>query len=123
MNPFTKLAALAALGLAAAAPAFAQTPAQAPPAPGHRHGGGRLQKLAQYLNLSDAQKAQLRPILQDARQQAKAIKADTTLMPDARKAKMKDLRRSTRRQMMAILTPEQRQKLKTMRPGKPGGNA
>ncbi len=116
----TSTLAVAALGLAAAvaAPTFAQTPT--PPGQGRRHGGGRLQKLAESLGLSDAQKAQLRPILQSARQQTKAIQADTTLTPGARQAKMKSLRHSTRRQMLAILTPAQRQKLKTMRPGKPG---
>jgi Spy/CpxP family protein refolding chaperone len=118
MKTFTL--ALATLGLAVAAPTFAQIPTRTAPAQGHRHGGGRLQKLAAHLGLSDAQKAQLRPILQSARQQTKAIRADATLTPAARQAKMKDLHRSTRRQMLAILTPEQRQKLKTMRPGKPG---
>lgn len=120
MKLITKTLALAALGLAAAAPTFAQAPT--PPAPGRHHAGkigGKLQKMAASLGLSDAQKAQMRPILQSARQQAKAIRADTTLTPAARQAKMKDLRRSTRQQTMAVLTPAQRQKLKSMRPGKP----
>ncbi len=114
--------AVAALGLTAAvaAPTFAQIPTQTAPAQGHRHGGGRLQKLAARLGLSDAQKARLRPVLQGTRRQAQAIKADTTLTPAARQAKMKDLHRSTRRRMLAVLTPAQRQKLKTMRPVKPG---
>jgi len=98
---------------------LAQTAAPAPPAqaaPAHPHrGGGRLQKLAAELNLTDAQKAQMKPILMSSRQQAQAIKADTTLTPDARKAKMKDLHKSANVQMMAILTPAQRTQLKAIR--------
>jgi len=106
------LAALAALTLSlaiAAAPILAQT------APGQaRAHGGKLKKIANELNLTNAQKAQLKPIFQSARQQARAIKADTSLTPEARKAKLKELGRSARQQMLAILTPEQRAKLKAI---------
>ena len=114
------IAVLAALSLALAAPvvpALAQTPPPATPAHGP-HGGGRLKKMADALGLTDAQKAQMKPILMNARQQAQAIKADTTLSDDARKAKLKDLRKSTRMQTMAILTPPQRDKLKAMNQAK-----
>jgi Spy/CpxP family protein refolding chaperone len=109
--------AVVALGLAATLtpPTFAQFAQGGRLGRAHGQGGGRMQKLANDLGLSDAQKAQLKPILQSAGQQAKAIKADTSLTPEARKAKMKDLRKSTNQQMMAILTPDQRQKLKAMR--------
>ena len=117
----TNLIALAALSLALTAPllpAFAQSAPPPTTAPAHGHRGGRLAKLADELALTDAQKTQLKPILQDARQQAKAIKDDTTLTPDARKAKMKDLQKSTRSQMLSILTPEQRAKLKSINQAK-----
>jgi len=119
-NPMKKLLPLtlaaAAFGLAAVT-----TPSSAQFAPGahlsraHGQGGKKMQKLAASLGLTDAQKAQLKPILQSAAQQAKAIKTDTSLTPQARQAKMKDLRKSTNQQMMAVLTPDQRQKLKAMR--------
>lgn len=105
--------AAVALGLAAgAAPSFVQAAPGAHPA---KAPGARIKKLADYLGLSDAQKAQIKPILESAGQQAKAIKADTSLTPQARQAKMKDLRKSTNQQTMAILTPDQRQKLKAIR--------
>ena len=110
----------AALSLALAAPlipSFAQTPPPAPPMHGP-HGGGRLKKLAGELGLTDAQKAQMKPILMSSRQQMRAIQADTTLNPNAKMAKMKALRKSTRQQTMAILTPDQRAKLKSMRQAK-----
>lgn len=105
---------LAALGLATilAVPTLTQA------APGGRSAkapGARMQKLAAALGLTDAQKAQLKPILKDARQQAEAIKADTSLTPEARKDKMKELRRSTKQQMMTVLTPDQLQKMKELR--------
>jgi len=115
---FIALAALSlsifSLALAAPlVPAFAQTAPPPPPAHGPR-GGGRLKKLTDELGLTDSQKAQIKPILMGARQQARAIQADTTLTPDAKMAKMKALRKSTRQQTMAILTPDQRAKLKSI---------
>ena len=109
------LAALA-LGLAVAtAPVLVQAAPGAHRGQARGQGGKRLQKLAASLGLTDAQKAQLRPILKDAAQQTKAIKADTSLTPQAQQDKLKGLRKSTNQQMLAVLTPEQRQKLKAMR--------
>ena len=108
------LAALAALTMTFAVFASPHSAQAAPSAPGN-HGGGKLKKLSNELELTDAQKAQLRPILMGAHRQAEAIKEDTTLTPEARKAKMRELGRSTRQQMQAILTPEQREKLKAIR--------
>jgi Spy/CpxP family protein refolding chaperone len=108
------LAALAALTLTFAVFTAPQVAQAAPGAHGN-HGGGKLKKLSKELELTDSQKAQLRPILMGARQQAQAIKADTALTAEARKAKMHELGRSTRDQMQAILTPEQREKLKAIR--------
>ena len=116
------LFALAALSLALAAPlvpSFAQTAPPTPPMHSpHGGGGGRLKKMAEKLGLSDAQKAQMKPILMSNRQQMRAIQADTTLTPDAKTAKIKALRKSTRQQTMAVLTPDQRAKLKSMRQAK-----
>lgn len=108
------LASLAALSLAVSV-AVSPASAQFAPRAAHAQGGGKLRKIANELGLSDAQKAQLRPLYQSAHQQAQAIKADTTLTTDARKAKLKELARATRQQMLAILTPAQREKLKDIR--------
>ena len=77
--------------------------------------GGRMQKMADALGLTDAQKAQMKPILQSSAQQARALQADTKLTPQAKMDKMKEIRKSANKQMMAILTPAQREKLKGMR--------
>lgn len=106
--------AVVTFGLAAA---FAvPQPAQAASgAHGAKAPGMRMKKMADALGLTEAQKAQMKPILLSARQQAMALRADTTLMPQVRQAKMKDLRKSTRQQMMAVLTPAQREKMKVLR--------
>ena len=110
------LAALAAATFALVAVSVAPTLAQTAPGAAHAgKGGGRLKKMAQDLGLTDAQKAQMKPILKASREQAKAIKANTALTPETRKSQMKSLRRNTNQQIMAILTPEQREKVKAMR--------
>lgn len=104
-------AAAVCLTVALAAPTFAQ----AAPGQARHQGAGRMKKLANALGLTDAQKAQIKPILQNSRQQAQAIKQDTSLTPEAKKEKMNDLRKSTMEQIRAILTPDQIAKLKAMR--------
>src|SRR6185437_15711335 len=56
--------------------------------------GERGEKLAQELNLTPEQKADLKSIRENERQQAKAIKNDSSLTADQKKAKFKDLRKS-----------------------------
>ena len=81
------------------------------PAPNQERG----QKFAQALDLTPDQQAAIKSIHENFRQQAQAIKNDSSLTPDQKKAKFKELRKSTHEQMMAKLTPDQQQKLKEMR--------
>ncbi len=97
-------AALLALSLA---PTFAHAKAGAHAG----HPGGKLANMAAKLDLTDAQKAQLKPLIKAQHQQAKAIKADNSLTPEARKSQLKALRQTTRSQMLPILTPDQQAKL------------
>ena len=98
------------LGAAMAQPTLAQTGGGGAP-PGQHKGMGQLKKLADYLGLTDDQKAQIKPIMKSTAQQVKAVRADTTLTPDAKKAKIKEIRKDSRQQIMAILTPDQKAKL------------
>ncbi len=99
--------------------AFAQDttqnpPPQNPPA-GMRHMADpatRLQHMAQYLNLTDDQKAKIQPILQNEAEQLKAIRSDTSLTADQRHAKVQEIRKASRAQIEPILTPDQVAKLK-----------
>ena len=76
--------------------------------------GQRGEKFAEALNLTPEQKADLKSIRENERQQAQAIKNDSSLTADQKKAKFKELRKSSREQMMAKLTPDQQKKFKEM---------
>ncbi len=71
----------------------------------------REKRFAEYLGLTADQEAQIKAIHQDAYNQIKAVKADTTLTPDQRMAQMKQIRATMHDKIMAVLTPEQRDKL------------
>jgi Spy/CpxP family protein refolding chaperone len=75
----------------------------------------KLQQISSELNLTDAQKAQLKPILQSEVQQFQAVKNDTSLSPDQKQAKVKEIQQTYRSQMSSVLTPEQQKKWATMK--------
>ncbi len=116
LSPITLAAVTLGLAAASAAPSLAQ---DAPGAHG-RAPGMRMNKMADALGLSDAQKAQMKQIIMGAMKQAQATRANTSLTPQAKQAQMMSLRMSTNKQMMAVLTPAQRQKARTMRQQRPG---
>ncbi len=105
--------------------AWAQTNDQSTPPPanapgqqrwsGKHHGQSGIERMAQELNLTDQQKTQMQSIMQTQRQQAQTIRQDSSLSPELKKDKLKQLRESTHQQMMALLTPEQQQKMKDLR--------
>lgn len=63
------------------------------------------------LNLTDQQKAQIKSIREDARQQVQAIQNDSSLAKEQKMAKVKEIRKATIEQIKSILTPEQREKI------------
>jgi Spy/CpxP family protein refolding chaperone len=94
-------------------------------------GGPTLDQLAQQLNLTDDQKAKVKPILEARDQKMRDLRGDTSLTPEDRRARMKALRDDMTTQMKAVLTPEQFDKWQKMSPAgmrdrrngpPPGGN-
>jgi Spy/CpxP family protein refolding chaperone len=83
-------------------------------APQQQERGERGEKFAKKLNLTPEQQSDLKTMRENMRQQAQAIKNDTSLTADQKKAKFKELRQTTHEQMMAKLTPEQQAKFKEM---------
>jgi len=71
----------------------------------------KLQKLSSELNLTDDQKAQLKPVLQGEVKQLKAVHSDASLSDEQKGAKMKEIHTGAKSQINTILTPEQQQKL------------
>lgn len=82
---------------------------------GDREGHGHFAKVLKELNLTDQQKAALKPILKESRAQGKAIREDTKLTPEQKRDKVKDLMKATHEKIAGILTPEQKTKLKDLR--------
>lgn len=122
MSKFVKL--LAGVLLTGCA-AFAQDSTATPPAaasPKHHQMRGdaaeqRLKRLNKKLSLTDDQKEKVRPILQDEQKQMAALDDDTTLTPQQKHKKIREIRMSSRTQLDTILTPEQKAKLPAVRTG------
>ena len=64
------------------------------------------------LNLTDDQKAQMKKIHQEAKAQIEAVNNDSSLSTDQKQAKTHAIRRDSHKQVEAMLTPEQRQKMR-----------
>lgn len=95
-------------------------PSQAPPAApsgsASQSDQGQAQSQAHSeddnpLNLTDEQKAKLRPIIADENQQIESIRNDSTMTMDQKVAKANQVRDNASPKIKAILTPEQIQKL------------
>jgi len=59
------------------------------------------------LMLTDDQKARIKAIRDDASQQILAAQKDKTLTDDQRERRIKEIRKTTRAQVFAVLTPDQ----------------
>jgi protein CpxP len=124
-----RTALVVAILLVLAMPLAMLAQSEAPPAqpqgqPGeHQHMGRmggppnpqqHLDHLASVLNLADDQKAKIKPILEDESTQMQNLRKDTSLSPEDRHTKMRDIHQNTATQVRALLTPEQQAKLDSM---------
>ena len=114
---------LAGLTLVLAPLVRAEEPAGGPPPPppGDRRQEMRdnEKRMEKELNLTSDQQIQVEAIHKQTAEAMKALRNDTSLTDDQRRAKGRELRKSTEEQVDAILTPEQRTKAKELR-GKRG---
>ena len=107
MTKFQRIGVWLVVGLLAAG-AAAQTVSTTAATPAHPRGPFvQIIRLVQQLNLSADQKTQLQALLQSARQQVKSIREDTTLTPQQRREKVKEVVKQTRTDFVALLTPAQ----------------
>jgi Spy/CpxP family protein refolding chaperone len=113
---------LCAGGLMASS-AMAQQPQDAPPPPpdgqmqgpppgGHegRNPERRLEMLQKHLNLSDDQAAQVKSVWEGERAKAEALRANTSLAPQDRRAQIMAVHEDGEAKIHAILTPDQKTK-------------
>lgn len=75
----------------------------------------KLEKMSAALQLTPAQKQQIRPILVQEAPKLKALKADTSMPPLQKAMKMRQIGEDTDAKLQPILTPEQNQKWQQMR--------
>ncbi len=90
-------------------PPDAPPPANPPPdAPPPRAGGrANMEKILGQLNLTDDQKEKVKPILKDQMEQMKALRGDTSLTPEDRRGKVKDIHQATNAKLKTIFNTEQ----------------
>jgi periplasmic protein CpxP/Spy len=84
----------------------------------------RLQRMTQQLNLTEAQQSQIKPILENESTQMQALRADTSLSQDDRRAKMMEIRQASATQIKPILNADQQKQFDEMmsRQGRGRGN-
>ena len=76
-----------------------------------------LERMRETLNVTDNQIAQIRPILETRNQQLKDLRANASLPQGEARAKAAEIRKSARRHIEHLLTPEQRKMQKALRRG------
>lgn len=67
------------------------------------------------LELSDAQKEQLKPIMEEQRRQLRAVRNDSTMSVQTKQKRMEAIRQQTAAKVRPILTPAQQTKYDEMR--------
>jgi protein CpxP len=77
-----------------------------------------LDRLTKRLNLTTDQQTKLKPILEDEQKQIEAARKDETLSRQDQRARIAQIRRMTKPQIEAILTPDQQKKFDQMKPKK-----
>jgi protein CpxP len=116
------IAALAAGALLAGSSSLLAQESTNTPPPAMK--GGR-HDIAKELNLTDDQKPKFQEILKSTADKRKALREDTSLTSEEKKAKAKALQEDTSTQMKALLTPEQftkwQEMSKKMRGNRPPG--
>lgn len=90
------------------------TPGTPPGAP-MRHNSFDI--ISKQLALTDDEKPKVKPIWDDMQQQMRDLRADTTIAPTDKRAKMKDIRDATGAKLKDILTPDQYAKWQKIGPG------
>ena len=86
-----------------------------PPTSSAQSKAAKLQAISQQLNLTPEQKAKILPILADEGPKVQAIKNDNSLSRMQKIQQIRAIHHQTDPQMKAILSPEQYQKLQTIR--------
>jgi periplasmic protein CpxP/Spy len=74
----------------------------------------QLDHLTQALNLTDDQKQQIKPILEDRQKQMQQLHADTSMSQEDRRSKARSLMEDSNNKIRAVLNDDQKQKFDKM---------
>lgn len=93
-------------------PGASQSPSAGSPSQGQGAAGGH--SVEDELQLTDAQKAKLQPIIQEEMSQIETVRNDQSMSMDQKVAKVREIKQTEFPKIQAILTPEQQKKLSDM---------
>jgi Spy/CpxP family protein refolding chaperone len=102
------------------APPAGERPAR-PPGAGPKDPAERLKTLKEKLGLTEEQTAKVKEIFEKHRGEFAALRKDESLKPEDKRAKLLELRKAEMGEVRALLTPEQQEKMKELRPVRPAG--
>ena len=119
---FTIPVAFAAI-LATSASVFAEEEKPKPERPAARGAAERLKTMTEKLGLTEEQQGKIREIFAKTAPKAKALREDTALSEEDKRAKMMELRKGEAEEIRAVLTPEQQEKMKALRKEGKAGKA
>ena len=112
---FTIPVAITAL-IATSASIFAEDEKPKAPEGQRAHAPGeRLKALTEKLGLTEEQQGKIKEIFAKNMPKAKALREDTALSQEDKRAKMMELRKAEAEEIRAVLTPEQQEKMKELR--------
>ena len=89
---------------------------------GHGHGRGagmmnpdaQLEHMSSALNLTDEQKAKIKPILEDTSKKMQQLRQDSSLSEQDKRAKMQEIHQDAMSQVKPILNADQQKKFESM---------
>lgn len=99
---------------ALARPQEAPPPPQAGPRmpPGRESVEQRMERLSKELDLTQEQREKIRPLIEEQVKQMRALREDNSLTQEQRREKAMGVMKETHGKIDAVLSPEQREKLK-----------
>jgi len=119
---YKRLLTIAASGLLVLGVALgvnAQEPG--PPPQGEHMGRGHrmtadeeLQRMDKQLKLTDDQKKQIKPILEDRQQKMESLRSDTSMSPEDRRTKMRSIFQDSNSKIRDVLNEDQKKKFDEM---------
>ena len=118
-----RLLTIAASGLLVLGVALcgARANAQEPPSGEHMGRGGHrmsaadeLQRLDKSLKLTDDQKGQIKPILEDRQKKMESLRSDTSLSPQDRRGKMRSIMEDSNGKIRDVLNDDQKKQFDEM---------